>query len=93
MEDQDQDLCNEVHVSKSEFIGYQKRTDESIEVLNIAVFGDRKNDRPGVVEAVRNINKALDVLVRLAWIVTTILMTALVTGIISVGTYLIKVMP
>lgn len=84
---------SEDHVTQDEFTGYQKRTDESIEVLNIAVFGDKKNDRVGLTEAVRNINKALDILVKLAWIVTTILVTALITGIISAGAYLTKVMP
>lgn len=81
------------HVTKEEFDGYAKRTDKRLDVLDTAVFGDKENDKPGITESIRNINNALSILVRLAWIVTTVLVTALLSGIITAAFYLIRIMP
>lgn len=55
-----------------------------------ALFG---NGKPGLDEEIRNIKASQDVLIKLAWIVASTVISIGVAGVIGAMVYLIKVMP
>jgi len=85
-----QDVMDEVTKLRDTVDRWRVKVDVRQDKHEKALFG---NGVPGLDEEVRNIKKMLDVLIRLAWIVATSIISVSVVGIISVIIYLVKVMP
>lgn len=85
-----EDVMDEVIKMRDTLDRWRVKTEARMETHHAALFG---NGKPGLDEEVRNINRSLNTLMKLAWMVVGAIVPVAVTGIVAIIVYLIKIMP